>query len=89
MRWVDERDASPGAEHERALVSDRRPHHAARGLCGQPTHPKADRGSLRWIKTVAGQKPTKFRGRERVGWAFTFAAAAYNLTRLPKLMAAA
>jgi transposase len=41
-----------------------------------------------WIKTVAGQKKTKFRGRDRVGWAFTFAAAAYNLIRLPKLLAA-
>ena len=41
-----------------------------------------------WIKTVAGQEQTKFRGRERVGWAFTFAAAAYNLVRLPKLTAA-
>jgi transposase len=41
-----------------------------------------------WIKTIAGQEKTKFRGRERVGWAFTFAAAAYNLTRLPKLVAA-
>lgn len=40
-----------------------------------------------WIKTVAGQDKTKFRGRDRVGWAFTFAAAAYNLVRLPKLMA--
>ena len=38
------------------------------------------------IKTVAGQDKTKFRGRNRVGWAFTFAAAAYNLVRLPKLM---
>ncbi|KAF0205081.1 MAG: transposase IS4 family [Methylocystaceae bacterium] len=41
-----------------------------------------------WIKTIAGQEKTKFRGRDRVGWAFTFAAAAYNLARLPKLMAA-
>ena len=40
-----------------------------------------------WIKTIAGQEKTKFRGRDRVGWAFTFAAAAYNLARLPKLMA--
>jgi IS5 family transposase len=37
-----------------------------------------------WIKTVAGQ--TRFRGADRVGWAFTFAAAAYNLMRLPKLL---
>jgi transposase len=41
-----------------------------------------------WIKTIAGQEQTKFRGCDRVGWAFTFAAAAYNLTRLPKLIAA-
>ncbi len=27
------------------------------------------------------------RGTERLGWAFTFAAAAYNLVRLPKLLA--
>jgi hypothetical protein len=39
-----------------------------------------------WMKTVAGQEKTKLRGRDRVGWAFTFAAAAYNLVRLPKLL---
>ena len=42
-----------------------------------------------WIKTVAGQEKTSFRGIDRVGWAFTFAAAAYNLVRLPKLLAEA
>jgi IS5 family transposase len=40
-----------------------------------------------WIKTVAGQEKTKFRGRDHVGWAFTVSAAAYNLVRLPKLLA--
>jgi transposase len=39
-----------------------------------------------WIKTVAGQEKTSFRGRDRVAWTFTFAAAAYNLVRLPKLI---
>jgi transposase len=39
-----------------------------------------------WIKTIAGQAKTRFRGLERVGWSFTFAAAAYNLIRLPKLL---
>ena len=34
-----------------------------------------------WIKMVAGQEQTKFRGCDRVGWAFSFAATAYNLTR--------
>jgi transposase len=42
-----------------------------------------------WIKTIAGQEKSRFRGRDRVGWAFTFAAAAYNLVRLPKLIAQA
>src|SRR5579871_3778412 len=41
-----------------------------------------------WIKTAAGQEKTRFHGRDRVG-AFTFAAAAYNLVRLPKLIAEA
>jgi transposase len=36
-----------------------------------------------WIKTVALQEKTRFRGIDRVGLAFTFAAAAYNLIRLP------
>lgn len=42
-----------------------------------------------WIKTVAGMRKTKLRGLDKVGWAFTFAAAAYNLVRLPKLLRAA
>jgi transposase len=42
-----------------------------------------------WMKTVGGQAKTKFRGLERVGWAFAFAAASYNLVRLPKLLAEA
>jgi transposase len=39
-----------------------------------------------WIKTVAGLRQTKLRGRPKVDWAFTFAAAAYNLVRAPKLV---
>ncbi|MFM9859753.1 IS5 family transposase [Pseudoxanthobacter sp. M-2] len=41
-----------------------------------------------WMKAVAGLHRPKLRGVDRVGWAFTFAAAAYNLVRLPKLLAA-
>ena len=39
-----------------------------------------------WIKTIAGLRKTKHRGRKRVGWMFTFAAAAFNLVRLRNLM---
>jgi transposase len=42
-----------------------------------------------WMKTVAGVRKTKYRGLKKVGWAFTLAAAAYNLIRLPKLLALA
>jgi len=41
-----------------------------------------------WIKTVAGLRKTKLRGLPKVDWSFTFAAAAYNLVRAPKLIAA-
>jgi hypothetical protein len=41
------------------------------------------------MKTVAGLRKTRFRGLARVDWAFTFAAAAYNLVRAPKLIQAA
>ena len=40
-----------------------------------------------WIKTVAGMRKTKLRGLDKVDWAFAFTAAAYNLVRLPKLLA--
>jgi transposase len=42
-----------------------------------------------WIKTIAGQSRTKQRGLDRVRWSFTLAAAAYNLIRLPRLLAGA
>jgi len=37
-------------------------------------------------KAIAGLRRTRFRGRERVGSAFSFAAVAYNLVRLPRLL---
>jgi transposase len=40
-----------------------------------------------WVKTVARQDKTRHRGLARVGWQFTLALAAYNLIRLPKLIA--
>ena len=40
-----------------------------------------------YIKTVANLRKTRHRGRRRVGFMFTLAAAAYNLVRIPKLLA--
>ena len=42
-----------------------------------------------WIKTVAGMRKTKLRGLDKVALAFAFTAAAYNLVRLPRLLAGA
>ena len=41
-----------------------------------------------WAKAAAGFARTRHRGLARVGWQFTLAMAAYNLIRLPKLLAA-
>jgi hypothetical protein len=40
-----------------------------------------------WLKTIALMRKVRHRGIEKVGWVFTFAAAAYNLVRMRKLMA--
>jgi hypothetical protein len=40
------------------------------------------------MKAPVGQRETRFRGQPRVRFAFTLGAAAYNLIRLPKLLAA-
>ena len=40
-----------------------------------------------WAKTVAGLRKMRHRGLPKVDWQFTLAMAAYNLVRLPKLLA--
>ena len=42
-----------------------------------------------WIKTIALQRKTRFRGLERVGWMFTLAASASNFVRMRNLQSAA
>ena len=43
--------------------------------------------SFAWTKTIAGLRKTKHRGTARVAFQFTFAMAAYNLIRMPRLLA--
>ena len=43
--------------------------------------------SFGWLKTIALMRKVRHRGIDKVGWVFTFAAAAYNLVRMRKLMA--
>ena len=39
-----------------------------------------------WGKTVGPIRKAKHRGRDRVGWTFTFTQAAYNLVRMRNLL---
>ncbi len=41
-----------------------------------------------WIKTTGGLRKTRHRGRDLVEWFFVLTAAAYNLVRIPKILAA-
>ena len=66
-------DAETGTRHPGYAVSQRLRKHIAEGFG--------------WIKTTGGLAKTRHRRLDRVGWMFTFAAAAYNLVRLPKLLA--
>lgn len=42
-----------------------------------------------WMKTVGVMRKTRHRGRRLVEWFFVLTAAAYNLVRIPKILAAA
>ena len=41
-----------------------------------------------WMKTVGLLRKLRHRGHDKVGWMFTFAAAAYNLVRMRTLLTA-
>jgi len=43
--------------------------------------------SFGWLKTIALMRKVRHRGIHKVGWIFTFAAAAYNLVRMRNLLA--
>lgn len=45
--------------------------------------------SFAWMKMIGMLRKVKLRGREKVGWLFTFVGAAYNLMRLQRLQAQA
>jgi len=45
--------------------------------------------SFGWLKTIALMSKVRHRGIHKVGWVFTFAAAAYNLVRMRNLLSPA
>ena len=42
-----------------------------------------------WMKTIGGLRKTRHRGRPLVAWFFVLTATAYNLVRIPRILAAA
>lgn len=70
-------------QHERrtSAIDERTTRHEGYGISQR----KRVEEIFGWIKTVAGLRKTRHRGKRRVGWMFTFAAAAYNLVRMRNL----
>jgi transposase len=69
--------------HRSSAIDQRTTRHAGYGVSQRKR--KRVEEIFGWIKTIAGLRQTKHRGRKRVGWMFTFAAAAFNLVRLRNL----
>lgn len=70
----------------RSSIDGRTTRHAGYGR-SQKIRKRIEEG-FGWIKTVGGLRKTRFKGRDKVGWAFALTAVAYNLVRLPKLLGA-
>jgi transposase len=69
-----------------SAIDQRTTRHA--GYAASQTKRKRVEEIFGWFKTVALLRKTRFRGLERVGWMFTWAAAAYNLVRMRNLLGA-
>jgi hypothetical protein len=70
-------------------VLHREPHDEAPRLYAQPESEERVEEVFGWMKTIGLIRKTRHRGIARVGWVFTFTAAAYNLVRTHNLLEAA
>lgn len=82
---AQDRHLTKTGKRRRSAIDDRTTRHA--GYETSQRRRKRIEEIFGWIKSAAGLAKVKLRGRERVDAAFTFAVAAYNLIRLPKLLA--
>jgi transposase len=72
--------------NRRSAIDERTARHEGYAI-SQPKRKRVEE-VFGWIKTVALQRKTRFRGLERVGWMFTLVASAYNLVRMRNLQVA-
>jgi IS5 family transposase len=68
-----------------SAIDERTTHHA--GYIISQRKRKRIEESFGWLKTIALMRKVRHRGIHKVGWVFTFAAAAYNLVRMRNLPA--
>ena len=73
-------------KHRRSAIDGRTTRHAGYGISQRKCQRIEE--VFGWMKSAAGFAKTRHRGTACVGWMFTLTAAAYNLIRLPKLLAA-
>ena len=73
------------AQKERTALDARTTRHSGYGVSQR--FRKRVEEVFGWLKTVGLLRQTRHRGRDRVGWMFTFAVAVYNLVRLRTLRA--
>ena len=74
------------AHGARSAIDERTTRHA--GFAISQVKRKLGEESFGWAKTVGGLRKLRHRGRERVGWVFTFTNAVYNLIRIRTLQQA-
>jgi transposase len=72
------------ATHRRSRIDGRTTRHA--GYTTSQRIRKRIEEVFGWMKTVGLLHKTRHRGRRKVGWVFTFTAAAYNLVRMRNLL---
>jgi Transposase DDE domain len=72
---------------QRSAIDGRTTRHAGYGMSQRKL--KLVEEAFGWGKTIAGIAKVKVRGLRLVRHAFTIAMAAYNLIRIPRLLAAA
>jgi transposase len=77
---------APGPRR-RSAIDGRTTRHPGYGMSQQKR--KLVEQAFGWLKTIALLRKLRHRGGARVEWVFTFAAAAYNLTRMRRLLGAA
>jgi len=75
------------AQKERSAIDGRTTRHAGYEISQRRR--KVVEPIFGWMKTIAGFRKTRHRGRDRVAWGFAFSAAAFNLVRLRTLCCAA